>query len=94
MVYIFYMSANSLRILPHSIESFGIQPDGKESYLVDHCPANTIMRDYTLSIGIQLIVDMSILILQISHDVFIYSVAWFSNGNSILRSNDENLHLT
>jgi hypothetical protein len=41
------------------IESFGILPDGKESCLVDHCTADIIMRDYALSMGIQLIVDMS-----------------------------------
>jgi hypothetical protein len=41
------------------IESFGILPDGKESCLVNHCTTNTIMRDYALSMGIQLIVDMS-----------------------------------
>ena len=41
------------------IESFGIQPDGNESCLVDHCTANTIMRDYDLSMDIQLIMDTS-----------------------------------
>ena len=41
------------------IESFGIQPDGNESCLMDHCTANIIMRDYDLSMGIQLIMNTS-----------------------------------
>jgi len=41
------------------IESIGILLDTKESCLVDHYTANTIMRDYALFLGIQLIVDIS-----------------------------------
>ena len=37
----------------------GIQLDGKESWLLDHCLANTTMRDYALSMGIQVIMDAS-----------------------------------
>ena len=40
-------------------ESLEILPDGNESCLVDHYTTNTIMRDYALSMGIQLVVDMS-----------------------------------
>jgi len=59
MVYIFYMSAKSFGFCLDLIESLGILPDETESCLVDHRTANTIMRDYALSMGIQLVVDMS-----------------------------------
>jgi len=60
IVYIFYMSANSnSNIASLYIELFGIQLDGKESWLLDYCLANTTMRDYALSMGIQVIMDAS-----------------------------------
>ena len=60
IVYIFYMSANSnSNIASLYIELFGIQLDGKESWLLDHCLANTTMRDYALSMGIQVIMNAS-----------------------------------
>jgi len=54
------MSANSnSNIASLYIELFGIQLDGKESWLLDYYLANTTMRDYALSMGIQVIMDAS-----------------------------------
>ena len=91
------MSANSYsNIASLYIESLGIQPGGKKSCLVDHCQANTMMRDCALSAGIQLIMDASVYPDSINTPVMFscYLLAWFPYRNPILRSDDENLHST
>jgi hypothetical protein len=74
------MSANSYsNIFSLYIESLGIQPGGKESCLVDHCPANTFIRVCALSMGIQLIVDALVYLDSINTPMMFscYLVAWF-----------------